>query len=222
MKSDANLALYDDLRLIEVGMELFLQIKFANGKTVQTRSSMIGFHTGHFVLIAYPTKDFSEAYQHMLSNAEIIVRAMSNSGYKDIIAFKSSILSLVNQPTRMLSLSIPKAITKKKVRDQLRVKAEQQVFLIRKEAELMAKMVDFSFSGCLLSLDEKTEGIEVDENIKISISINAEISGVLAGTVVKAQAGNGELSLGIKFTDEQSELKEQIFGYLLVIANKQS
>jgi hypothetical protein len=68
----------------------------------------------------------------MLANAEIIVRAMTNSGFKDIIAFKSTILSVVNHPIKMLCLSVLKAITNKKLRDQLRVNIEQAVVVIQR------------------------------------------------------------------------------------------
>lgn len=121
MTTPASAPIYGDLSLIDIGMDLFIEIHFANGKTVQSRSSMIGYQLGRFILIEYPNKGLSEAYQHMLVNAEIVVRAMTNSGFKDIIAFKSSILSIVNQPIKMLCLSVPKIIIKKKLRDQLKV-----------------------------------------------------------------------------------------------------
>ncbi|GGP59861.1 hypothetical protein GCM10009347_27920 [Shewanella algicola] len=148
--------LLDDLRLIDIGMELFVEIHFANGKKVQSRSSLIGYQINRFLLIEYPTKDFSEAYQHMLANAEIVVRAMTNSGFKDIIAFKTSILSMVNLPVRMLCLSVPKSITKKKVREQLRVEIEQDVFIMHDDNKVNAKMLDFSLTGCFVTLAPKS------------------------------------------------------------------
>jgi c-di-GMP-binding flagellar brake protein YcgR len=222
MKNPISVTLYEDFRLIDIGMELFIEIHFANGKTVQSRSSMIGYQLERFILIEYPNKGFSEAYQYMLANAEIVVRAITNSGFKDIIAFKSTILSVVNHPIKMLCLSVPKAITKKKVRDQPRVNIEQAVFVIHNESKVSATMVDFSFSGCLLTLDANAVSIEQGEQMHVAISINTDLSGILTGSAVKIQHVDGILHVGIKFSDEHPELTDNIFSYCLVNSTKQS
>ncbi|MBB1318672.1 flagellar brake protein [Shewanella sp. SR43-4] len=222
MTTPASAPIYGDLSLIEIGMDLFIEIHFANGKTVQSRSSMIGYQLGRFILIEYPNKGLSEAYQHMLVNAEIVVRAMTNSGFKDIIAFKSSILSIVNQPIKMLCLSVPKIIIKKKLRDQLRVNIEQDVFVIHNDAKVSAKMVDFSFSGCLLTLDANAASFAEGEQIHVSISINTELSGILSGSAVKVKNVEGLLHVGIKFSDDNSLLKDNIFSYFLVNSTRHS
>jgi len=222
MTTPASAPIYGDLSLIDIGMDLFIEIHFANGKTVQSRSSMIGYQLGRFILIEYPNKGLSEAYQHMLVNAEIVVRAMTNSGFKDIIAFKSSILSIVNQPIKMLCLSVPKIIIKKKLRDQLRVNIEQDVFVIHNDAKVSAKMVDFSFSGCLLTLDANAASFAEGEQIHVSISINTELSGILSGRAVKIKNVEGLLHVGIKFSDDNSLLKDNIFSYFLVNSTRHS
>lgn len=222
MTTPASAPIYGDLSLIDIGMDLFIEIHFANGKTVQSRSSMIGYQLGRFILIEYPNKGLSEAYQHMLVNAEIVVRAMTNSGFKDIIAFKSSILSIVNQPIKMLCLSVPKIIIKKKLRDQLRVNIEQDVFVIHNDAKVSAKMVDFSFSGCLLTLDANAASFAEGEQIHVSISINTELSGILSGSTVKVKIVEGLLHVGIKFSDDNSLLKDNIFSYFLVNSTRHS
>lgn len=213
--------LLDDLRLIDIGMELFVEIHFANGKKVQSRSSLIGYQINRFLLIEYPTKDFSEAYQHMLANAEIVVRAMTNSGFKDIIAFKTSILSMVNLPVRMLCLSVPKSITKKKVREQLRVEIEQDVFIMHDDNKVNAKMLDFSLTGCFVTLAPKSMNIEADAEVHVAISIDENLSGILTGTAVKVQQLDGEMTVGVKFSEEHPELKNNLFSHFLVnTANK--
>ncbi|MBB1426790.1 flagellar brake protein [Shewanella sp. SG44-2] len=220
MTTPVSASLYADLRLIDIGMELFVEIHFANGKTVQSRSSLIGYQVGRFILIEYPNKGFSEAYQHMLVNAEIVVRAMTNSGFKDIVAFKTTIFSVVNQPIRMLCISVPKTIIKKKVRDQLRVNIEQDVFIMHNDNKISAKMLDFSSTGCLLTVDAKTVSIEQGEEIHVAISINTDLSGILTGSMVKVQNIEGVLNIGVKFSDEHPQLKDNIFSYFLVSSTK--
>jgi nitrate reductase NapAB chaperone NapD len=205
MTTPVSASLYADLRLIDIGMELFIEIHFANGKTVQSRSSLIGYQVGRFILIEYPNKGFSEAYQHMLVNAEIVVRAMTNSGFKDIIAFKSTIFSV-----------------KKKVREQLRVNIEQEVFIMHNDNKISAKMLDFSSTGCLLTVDAKTVNIEQGEEIHVAISINTDLSGILTGSMVKVQNIEGVLNIGVRFSDEHPQLKDNIFSYFLVSSTTKS
>ncbi|MGI2173136.1 flagellar brake protein [Shewanella ulleungensis] len=213
--------LLDDLRLIDIGMELFVEIHFANGKKVQSRSSLIGYQINRFILIEFPTKDFSEAYQHMLANAEIVVRAMTNSGFKDIIAFKTSILSVVNLPVRMLCLSVPKSITKKKVREQQRVDIKQDVFIMHDDNKINAKMLDFSLTGCFVTLAPKSMNIEQGAEIHVAISIDENLSGILTGSAVKVQLLEEQMTIGVKFLDEHPELKNKLFSHFLVnLANK--
>ncbi|MGI2169042.1 flagellar brake protein [Shewanella sp. MF05960] len=216
----ASASLNDDLRLIDIGMDLFIEIHFANGKKLQSRSSLIGYQINRFILIEFPTKDFSEAYQHMLANAEIVVRAMTNSGFKDIIAFKTSILSVVNQPVRMLCLSVPKSITKKQVREQLRVDIKQDVFIMHDDNKINAKMLDFSLTGCFVTLAPKSMNIEQNAEIHVAISIDENLSGILTGTAVKVQQLEGEMTVGVKFSNEHPELKNTLFSHFLVSTAK--
>lgn len=218
MKSAVNQSLYNDLRLVEVGMELFIEINFANGTKVQSKSCMIGFKVNKFILIDYPHKGISEAHQHMLNNAEVVVRAMTESGFKDIVAFKAKIYGVVSNPIKMLCLSIPKKITKKKLREQPRVSINESVYIVDAGDKVLARMLDFSFSGCCVVIDEAVseEILEQGATIKILLSFNESLAGSLSGEVLKVVKADGSNTIGVKFLEEQADLREEIFNYCLI------
>ena len=83
-------------------------------------------------------------------------------------------------------------------------------------------MVDFSFSGCLLTLDANAVSFAEGEQIHVSISINTELSGILSGSAVKVKNVQGLLHVGIKFSDDNSLLKDNIFSYFLVNSTRHS
>jgi nitrate reductase NapAB chaperone NapD len=64
--------------------------------------------------------------------------------------------------------------------------------------------------------------IEQGEEIHVAISINTDLSGILTGSMVKVQNIEGVLNIGVKFSDEHPQLKDNIFSYFLVSSTTKS
>ncbi|GGP52478.1 hypothetical protein GCM10009347_19260 [Shewanella algicola] len=63
--------------------------------------------------------------------------------------------------------------------------------------------------------------IEADAEVHVAISIDENLSGILTGTAVKVQQLDGEMTVGVKFSEEHPELKNNLFSHFLVnTANK--
>ena len=82
-------------------------------------------------------------------------------------------------------------------------------------------MLDFSLTGCFVTLAPKSMNIEQGAEIHVAISIDENLSGILTGSAVKVQLLEEQMTIGVKFLDEHPELKNKLFSHFLVnLANK--
>ena len=199
------------IRFMHAGMRLQVEVNLPNGTRSQATSRLIGYKKDDFILIEYPTSrdaDFEKIY---LENAEIIVRAITETGFRDIVAFKTRVDSIVYHPVKMLSLDMPASIATHKIRQQPRVDTEYAAYLEYDGSRIPAKMLDFSISGCRVITGPQPKPIGEGNKVTISLSVTPHLEGQLAGVAVNIQAGPSQCQLGIRFDESQLELKKDIF-----------
>ncbi|MGF1757214.1 flagellar brake protein [Photobacterium sagamiensis] len=201
----------DTLKLMHIGMRLLVEVNLPNGKKSQATSRLIGYKKDDFILIEYPTSRDTEFENIFLENAEIIVRAITETSFRDIVAFKAKVNTIVYRPVKMLSLDMPVNIANHKIRQQPRVETEYVVSIESGGNKIPAKMMDFSISGCRLITETQATPISQGDNVTITLSLTPHLKGQLEGLAVSIQSGPRQCQIGIQFDDHQLELKKDIF-----------
>ena len=87
MKSALSEPNIEAMRFMHAGMRLQVEVNLPNGTKSQATSRLIGYKKDDFILIEYPTSRDDEFDKIYLENAEIIVRAITETGFRDIVAF---------------------------------------------------------------------------------------------------------------------------------------
>ena len=201
----------DALKLMHIGMRLLIEVTFPNGTKSQATSRLIGYKKDAFILIEYPIGRDSGFDKIFLENANIIVRAITDTSFRDIVAFKTKINTIIYRPVKMLSLDMPVNIATHKIREQPRIDTVYTVDINCNGKQSSAKMMDFSISGCGLVIENKDIYIFKGNKINISLSISLDKKAELEGQVISVQAGANQCKVGIKFNQSQLELKKDIF-----------
>lgn len=201
----------DALKLMHVGMRLLIEVVLPNDTKFKAASRLIGYKKNDFILLEYPIGLAPGFDQVFLENADVIVRAITETSFRDIIAFKTKINTIIYRPVKMLSLDMPIHIATHKVREEPRIDVVYTVDVQCNGKKYTAKMLDFSISGCGLALENKDIYILKGNKIAISLSISSDIKAELEGVVTSVQVDADKLKVGIKFNLNQRELKKEIF-----------
>lgn len=206
----------DALQLMYVDMRLVIEVSLPNNKKLKTTSRLIGYKKDAFILIDYPAGLDTGFGNPFLENANIIVRAITDSGFRDIIAFKTKINTMITRPARMISLDMPENIVTHKIREAPRLGTEYTVDIACNGKQCPAKMVDFSISGCGLALENQNVNILKDSKIKINLFASDSIKAVLDGQVVSVKTDSGAVNVGVKFNQSQLELTKDIYHSIII------
>lgn len=201
----------DALKLMHIGMRLLIEVILPNGKKSQATSRLIGYKKDGFILLEYPMGRDSGFDKVFLENASIIVRAITDTSFRDIVAFKTKINTIIYRPVKMLSLDMPVNIATHKIREEPRIETVYTVDITCNGKQCSAKMLDFSISGCGLVLENQDISIFKGSKITINLSISADIEAELEGSVISVQTDSSQCKVGMKFSSNQLELKKDIF-----------
>ncbi|WP_232784113.1 flagellar brake protein [Moritella sp. Urea-trap-13] len=204
------------LKLMHIGMRLLIEVILPNGIKSQATSRLIGYKKDDFILLEYPMGRDSGFDQVFLENASIIVRAITDTSFRDIVAFKTKINTIIYRPVKMLSLDMPINIATHKIREEPRVDAVYTVDIKCNGKKCLAKMINFSISGCGLVLENKDIYILKGNSITINLSISSDIKAELEGDVTSVLADSGQFKVGIKFNQNQLELKKEILHNIII------
>lgn len=206
----------DALQLMYVDMRLVIEVALPNNKKLKATSRLIGYKKDDFILIDYPA-DFDSGFGNpFLENAHIIVRAITDSGFRDIIAFKTKISTMITRPAKMIALDMPENIVTHKIRETPRLETEYTVDIASNGKQCPAKMIDFSISGCGLAIENQDVDILKDSKIMINLSASDSIKAVLDGQVVSVQTDSGAVKVGVKFNQSQLELTKDVYHSIII------
>ena len=156
----------DDLRL-SVGAPL--QLQMATGDRQRYMSRLVGYSVGSCVIVTTPIVD--GVPQTVVEDRQFIVRGFSG---KEVFAFPSRVVKVMNFPFSHLYLAYPKQFEHVGVRKAERVSVRIIGLISRLDADYEQGtpivIDDLSASGCSLKAVTRMAGR--DEKVKISCRIN--------------------------------------------------
>ncbi|MCG7495289.1 flagellar brake protein [Vibrio sp. Of7-15] len=207
------------LKLMHVGMRVLVEVNCPNGVKSQATSYLIGYKKDEFILIDYPVSNDREFDKIFLENAELIIRAITDSSFRDIVAFKAKVESIVYRPTKMLCIEMPKSMAKRKVRSHPRIDANLAVKIEVNGKHLTGKMLDYSLSGCCLELSVEPLPCANEDKISLSLLPDSNIEGTISGAIMSVTDKEGNYHLGIQFNGNedpaQVDLKKAVYQHCL-------
>ena len=204
----------NSLSLLQVGMRFVLDINLPNGTKYQATTRLIGYKKDEFILIDFPVSRDADFERIFLENTEVVLRAVTNTSFRDIVAFRTTINTIVYRPIKMLSLSMPASITNHKIRQQPRITTNLPVTLLSNNVEFAATMLDYSLCGCCVSVANGA-AISIGDKLVVKFFL-ASTNGQLSATVANIHITPKNSKIGIEFIEQNAEFKMDIFNHCMI------
>lgn len=226
MKKKEHPANKDELwEYLSCNMKMRVKLEFGPDDHYQFITSLIGYKTGHSIILDYPRSVMEALIVRKLTNVNVVISGISHTEMGHIVAFKSSVITTSTRPLPMLFCRVPQHFVTKKIRQHKRIKLSLPV-TIQNEMGLEpihGTLVDLSVSGCGIFIDHREamnaqNSLHKHSNVILSCSltdcINAPLHSKIAN-MVKQQHGH---MLGLRFTDTlpiNDAVKTMLFEYTI-------
>ncbi|MDD1783149.1 flagellar brake protein [Enterovibrio sp. ZSDZ35] len=207
IKTDASDSFY---RLLSVGSRLSIELSDDPKKT-QVSSRLVGFRKEQFLLIDCPTGQDPIIERFYIPNNEIIIRAVTDSEFRDVIAFRSLVMGVIHKPIRLLIVSIPENVAHRQIRQEPRIDTNLWITAECGSDTFKAFMLDYSVSGCCLEVNADDRLMFEDETLVLNINKGDDLKGKVAGLVVAVNNEKTPPTVGVRFDETQGTLRKELF-----------
>lgn len=202
-----------------------IDVQFASATKVRTKLQLVGFDTGHYLILKQPNPRTDGSYADVLFEGNpVIVRLVIEGETGECIAFKTKIRAITNIPFRLLYLEYPEHVENRALRAKKRVRTHIPVDVTADSSQANSTkklasgvIVDISSAGCrILFKTQSHAGNVTHMNIKVSIGFgSSKDSLTLSGQIMNQRKERGMVSVGVRFTDEGAHINE-VFNHLLI------
>lgn len=197
-------------RLLSVGARLNIELA-DDPKKMQVSSRLVGYRKDQFLLIDCPSGQMANLERFFIPNNELIVRAITDSEFRDVIAFRSLVMGVVQKPIRLLIVSIPENIAHRQIRREPRLDTQLTLRIDSDTGAFSGKMLDYSVSGCCLEASADEHLFFEDETLTLNIEYGGDLKGTLTGTVMGVNNDTDVPRAGIRFDESALTLRKELF-----------
>ncbi|ELP5727180.1 flagellar brake protein [Vibrio vulnificus] len=201
----------DDIpRFIKPGMRLNATFEFGPKDSLTLPAFFVGLKAGQYLIIDVVDKE--DFVLRKLENADVILRGIADTELGHVVAFKTSVLSVITKPDFLLFLRFPAALATKPIREHERYKIDLHGTLNHDGNLYEGRMSDFSLSGCgfiTLAQPEFHKG----EIVKVETPLNRFLSADNPAKVASIRKLANGWSVGIKYEKPvllSKELKREL------------
>ena len=195
---------------------------------VRLKLKLVGYEAGKYILIKHPDGDRQKNHSDVLVEGNVvIVRYLVEGDKGQCCAFRATIRQITQYPQKMLVLSYPMHIENRQLRLHQRVSVHLPAEVTIPEPTLSMPtstqpdnrikgvITDISERGCgfVFRTDDPKPTVKKSSITVLLKSPESEIV-KLPGRICNASNDQGKISLGIQFTEDESQVKqllEQLF-----------
>ena len=191
----------NELKKMDIGGRVMIEVNCPNGKSAQVSSILIGFKKGQYIFIEYPSATSLEFNKIYLEGADVTFRAITNTTYRDVIAFRTKIHSVIYRPMEMICLYAPSSISMRQIRSYQRIDANFSCKITSNNNSVSGTMVDFSSGGCAIYSPSETASL-LNQNVTINVNTENNTNIILHGVVKSIDTKNQLSKIGIMFNTD--------------------
>lgn len=197
-------------RLLSVGARLNLELA-DDPKKMQVNSRLVGYRKDQFLLIDCPTGNTPNLERFFIPNNELIIRAITDSEFRDVIAFRSLVMGVIQKPIRLLIVSIPENVAHRQIRQEPRLDTKLSMQIESDTGNFTGVMIDYSVSGCCLEAKADDHLFFEDETLILNLEYGSDLTGKLTGKVVGVNNDTSVPKAGIRFDSSELTLRKELF-----------
>ncbi len=197
-------------RLLSVGARLNLELA-DDPKKMQVNSRLVGYRKDQFLLIDCPSGNTPNLERFFIPNNELIIRAITDSEFRDVIAFRSLVMGVIQKPIRLLIVSIPENVAHRQIRQEPRLDTKLSMQIESDTGNFTGVMIDYSVSGCCLEAKADDHLFFEDETLTLNLEYGSDLTGKLTGKVVGVNNDASIPKAGIRFDSSELTLRKELF-----------
>lgn len=174
---------------------------------------LIGYDTGKNIILKYPSVTSLGSYKDVLIEGNVVIVRYLLEG--ECFAFNTSIRSIIQYPEKYLVLNYPKKIEHRQLRLHQRIVTHLPASIVlkgneggRNNEKLTGIIEDISLEGCGFAFKTDNHKLKVNKT-DIIVSVKSVIDGEIniPAKVCNSRWENGKVSIGIKFSDGNKEVR---------------
>lgn len=203
------------------GMWLDMQVQSPTSEK-RAKTDLIGIdYQRRMLILRYPDENkWGNLRDAIYADADIVLRFILEQDAGEVVAFQSSVLSVLASPVSYLLIKFPSHVETHGLRGEQRNQTRTPVSLIDAESgELLSRahIVDISLTGCRLSIasEDSEAPVEGDTSVRISIERGAEHKVELLGIVKNTKREPTSWYCGIQFTTPKEEVEQLMLKMML-------
>jgi len=208
--------------MLRPGMTLDLLINTPTA-THRIKSDFVGSVGKQFIIFRYPSeKRWGYLGEAIKEGKEVLVRFLLEDEQGEVVAFKSTIVCISSQPTRLVHIDFPLSLQQVPLRQLPRVRtllpSELQLDITTDEKVKPIKwdgmIIDISLKGARFALRKREDMPELKE-LDVMLEITAKEHFQLKGKVCNQKLEFNIVYLGIEFYSAEDDIAK-LFDKLLI------
>lgn len=200
------------IKYLTPGIKISATIQFGPDDSVTFTTTLIGYKAEQFLLLDFQPKVQEQLIMRKLTNAQMVVRGITDTELGHIVAFKTSIIQVISAPCSMFSLRLPKYFVTKTIREHERYKLSLPVSLTeyaeKSERKFEGELVDLSVCGCGIYIGGQND-LKVRHRVSFSCDLDNLLPNDMTSHIASIRRQNQGHLIGVQF-EEAIELSDQL------------
>lgn len=215
--AETTLKSSDALGMIEHNSDTTINISTPVGINYKGITPFIGTYGSNFILLAAP--DISdEDYEYFFQEGFWVnVKAISPRGEGALIYFRSQIMHIVNEPVRMIMISIPSTMKVLQLRKEPRYDVSLAAVVAYNGQRLECEVRDLSKGGCRIVTSPLIRTFQIEEKVQIAIVERTRSKldlPILSGTICNMQRSHHYARYGMMFDEKGKKNVQKLLSHL--------
>ncbi len=201
--------------ILKPGMRLSVKFEWGLEDNLSGHAILIGLKADNYVIVELSAHLQQQLTMRNMTNVTTIIHGLSDRKLGDVVAFKTSVLTLLNQPTDLLFLRYPKHYVSKPLRSHERITMYLDAEIKVDTVSYAATMVDFSASGCALFVKGENR-LKNNSRVDVSCALSTLIPDNLVYRIVAIEKRPTGHKIGVKF-DRTLAIEGKLKAQLLML-----
>jgi len=193
-----------------------IEVQFLLRKAERCYMELVGMVSGSHMILRFCGKSPSPNFK-VESGMAVACRLIMEDGFGECMGFRSQVLSVVSQPSKLVFIKFPERLEHKPLRSHCRAPMDLMAKLsltdktkVDNQWQTYGYIKDISLGGCRFQFSVEGRNIKVN-NVDVTLCVdlpNVAKQYEICGLVQNSKVKHNEISLGIEFATEKSEIQQ--------------
>lgn len=193
-----------------------IEVQFLLRKAERCYMELVGMVSGSHMILRFCGKSPVPNFK-VESGMAVACRLIMEDGFGECMGFRSQVLTVVSQPSKLVFVKFPERLEHKPLRSHMRAPMDLMAKLCLGEKSIennqwqtYGYIKDISLGGCRFQFSVEGRNIKVN-NVDVVLCVdlpNVDKQFELNGLVQNSKVRQSEISLGIEFATDKNKIQQ--------------